>query len=265
MFAELDIDQIEYQRDLEGQYEVRCGRFGVHPRNSYYGNFIVDMAPSYPMSIRLYKTEEYPVLHIQNSKIIYLERVIAEIKAFQRGINREIEAASQKISQVTAPKPQRNYDRPGASSRSVMVKLQLDNSCIVVPRDSKSQDVLIALFERVDALIESDIRSINFPDELKKPFTVVNNKLVVDTSQEYNKGSCPVTVVNANIAKLDLLYINNGLKRAIGNSELAFIIATSPKSPLVMNQWNFDAALQAVFEQFTFSMNAVITCFLYVY
>ena len=97
---------------------------------------------------------------------------------------------------------------------------------------------------------------------MKKPFTVVNNKLVVDTSPEYDKASCSVTVVNANIAKLDLLYINNGLKRAIGTSELAFIISTSPKSPLVMNQWNFDAALQAVFEQFSFSMNMVINCLL---
>lgn len=86
---------------------------------------------------------------------------------------------------------------------------------------------------------------------------VINNKLVVDTSLEYHKKPCAVTVVNANISKVDLLYINEGLKRAIGSSELAFIISTTPKGPMVVNQWNFDAALQAVFEQFTFSMNAV--------
>lgn len=167
MFAELDIAELEFQRDLEGQYEITCTKFGVYPRNSYYNNFLVDMAPAYPMAIRIYKNQEEdsPVLHIQNSKIIYLERVIAEIKAFQRGIQREIETASQKISQVTVTKPQtdlKNYNKAGVSSRSVMFKLQLDNSCIVVPRDSKSQDVFIALFERVDATIGNNITILTF-------------------------------------------------------------------------------------------------------
>ena len=142
-------------------YDIDIGKFSLKPHDSYYNNFILNMAKEETFAIKVIKEKNYPVLKIKNSKIIYLNRVIGEIREFIRSIESEIQLSSQKLAEAKSIKivqeplqTQTNKDdQIFASTKSNVMKIVIEDSCLVIPRSSRSKDIFVLMFKKLEAFI----------------------------------------------------------------------------------------------------------------
>ena len=124
------------------------------------------MSANHRLQIRVEKYNNNPVLKIKNGKIIYISRMITELKEFQKAVERNISIHAQKIADTESLKLAQNPAEEKKSGldtgkKSVM-KLEIENSCLVVPRNSQSKDVFIAMFDKLEAYIGIFFRIVNY-------------------------------------------------------------------------------------------------------
>lgn len=134
-------------------YEAEIGEISLIPYDSYYDNFMVPLDKSLPIKVTLLK-KKHLIIYIENSKVIYMNRVIQEIKQFKAEIEKEIaEHAKNIISHKSLHSINTLTDIDSALQNEHIMRIKFRNSCFVIPRDCNSADVVVMLFDSAEVRI----------------------------------------------------------------------------------------------------------------
>lgn len=101
------------------------------------------------------------------------------------------------------------------------------------------------------------MRILEVPLEIKKPFTVVSQKLIIEKNERTVKLNWPVIVVEAKLFQMDLFYRSDKDKVKIGDIETTLVTFISPIDRMEKHGWIFDSVIEAQAEEFTCSANMV--------
>lgn len=156
VFATFEILSLDYNIDFKPSYTATIGKLSLIPggKECYYDNFFVNLSAHQPMKVQLLKEEEYPTLVLQNCKIIFMHKIIQELKKFKKELTEEILTNSRMImtknsiydkSMSAGIKEEKEKDRENKPMMRILIK----NSCIVVPRTTVSKDALFLFSDHV--------------------------------------------------------------------------------------------------------------------
>jgi len=138
------------------------------------------------------------------------------------------------------------------------MKLEIENSCLVMPRSSHSKDVFIAMFDKLEAYIDKETKLLDIPEKLSGHFTDIGGKKIISKDEQWEKINWPVMVVNAEFSKVDALYVVGHRKINLGNLKKFIVSFTSASTRLERNDWIFDSEIKVAFKDFNMPMN--LTC-----
>jgi len=156
LFA-LDVGGLSFVQNEQEPYRIDIDTFALVSYDSYYKNFITHMSNEHRLQIRIEEYNHSPVVKIKNGKIIYISRLITEIKEFQKAVEKEIMVNAQKLADTESLKlAPKNPETPKAAldtGKKSLFKLEIENSCLVMPRNSHSKDIFVAMFDKMEAYI----------------------------------------------------------------------------------------------------------------
>ena len=143
---------MRYEVDLKGEYRAEIDSLGFMPYDSFYENLVTSLAGGNLTNIRLYKEDGYAVFVGHGCRLIWLARAIREVQLFQRDVTNQLKDSTKYLMlDITDPpskqeQQQKNVERkPG-----FRMKIRLEDSCVVIPRSSKSKDVIVAVAKMIE-------------------------------------------------------------------------------------------------------------------
>jgi len=259
---DIDAGEIHYAQSEQEPYKVDIENLSIIPYDSYYKNFITHMSPAHRLQIRVEKSHTSPVVKIKNAKIIYLSRMITELKEFQKAVEKNISMNAQKLADTEslklAPQPAETKKAELDTGKKSVMKLEFENSCVVMPRSSHSKDVFIALFDKLEAFIDKETKLLDIPEKLNGHFTDIGGKKIISKNEQWEKINWPVMVVNAELSKVNAMYVVGHRKINIGNLKKFIISFISASTRLERDDWVFDSEIKVAFKDFNMPMN--LTC-----
>ena len=133
---------------MNGNYRAEVEDISLKPNDSSYQNIFTNMVKHRPIYTRVYKQDGKPVFHFENCRVTYISRTIKELmkwnKEFTSELNNvalQVTDLSLKASQIKSQSQTEEEEKPTTAP----FKLLFEESCVALPRDSKSKDVLVVL------------------------------------------------------------------------------------------------------------------------
>jgi len=115
------------------------------------------------MIVKFFKEEDYPTLLLQNCKIVFMNRILQELKKFKKELTEDILTNSRMIltkNSVYEKSMPTGIKEEAEIENKPMMKIMITNSCIVVPRTTVSQDALVLFADRVNVKVGKFFRSL---------------------------------------------------------------------------------------------------------
>lgn len=270
MFAILGVASVKYKRDNMSHYEAEIGEISLVPYNSYYDNFMVPLDKSMPLKIILLK-KTHPVLFVENSKVIYMSRVIQEIRLFKIEIEREIAEHARNIANykvLQARNTLQGIDLPWQNKRIMSIKFH--NSCLILPRACDSKDVVVMLFDSAEVRIGKCIfityrkiilgkenQTFKIPSHLEDRFAVVSSNLVVTETAPQTTFITQAVNTKININNANICYSIEHRNIQFGQTEKCVISISTPFGRISKDGWNLEPKVDVEMEDFSFRVNIV--------
>jgi len=165
-FAQIEMRTITVKMNTKWDYDVDIEKISLSPYDSNYTNFFMKLSENQRLVFKIEKSQEYPLIRIQNAKIIYLERVIKELVHFNKELKEEIVEHSKSLLSSTCifdkeyqegadGDRESNIQHPHqeAPEKMPFCKIIAENSVVIIPRNSKSEDFFALHAKKVLATI----------------------------------------------------------------------------------------------------------------
>ncbi len=95
------------------------------------------------------------------------------------------------------------------------------------------------------------------PTTLTRPFTIVNNKFIIEKHETFLPRKCEVKITTVDIENLEALYVVGRRKVQLGNSKKSQVKMILPKEKLERDRWTYDSLLDLSLETFDINANMV--------
>lgn len=139
---------VKFELDMNKEYRGEIDKISLLPHDSYYENIFNNMSKDKPMTFKIYREDKCPVYHFTNCRLIYLSRVLKELTRFNKEVSDSIAKQAETVLDLSVNEPDslsvQSQEIPEEKTTPIF-KLYLDDSCLVVPRDSTSKDVVIIM------------------------------------------------------------------------------------------------------------------------
>jgi len=116
----------------------------------------VDMGKDKTTNIIFYKEDERPTIHVTNCKVIYLGRVLKEFMRFNKEVREQLNKnalETLKYDLDLCQEPMLTKPKPPPKESKSPFKMIFEDSCLVIPRNSKSKDAIVMLGKRSEVTI----------------------------------------------------------------------------------------------------------------
>ena len=147
----MELVATKFEIDVEGDYRAEIDKLLLVPFNSYYGSLFMDVSKDKPMKVKIYKQDNLPVIHLQNSRILLINRAVKELMRFKKEFFDELNNSSNIIldvsSQINKYLDIDNNQDPEQIGGSPY-RIVTEDSYIIIPKDSNSRDVLVLSTKR---------------------------------------------------------------------------------------------------------------------
>ncbi len=139
---------VKFETELNGNYRAEVEDISLQPYESTYQDIFTNMVKDKPMYVRVYKQDGIPVFHFENAKVIYISRTIKELMKFNKELTAELHNVANQVIDLSLRstsqiKIQSNADEEKPKTHPF--KFLFEESCLALPRDSKSKDVLVIM------------------------------------------------------------------------------------------------------------------------
>ena len=147
----MEIVATKFEIDVEGDYRAEIDKLLLVPYNSYYGSLFMDVSKDKPMKVKIYKQDNLPVIHLQNSRIVLINRAVKELLRFKKELFDELNNSSNVILDISSQinkyldiDTNQDPEKIGGSPYRIVT----EDSYLIIPKDSNSRDVLVLSTKR---------------------------------------------------------------------------------------------------------------------
>lgn len=155
-FCKIKLSNLNFEQASDSNFKLDFDIISFEPHDTAYKNVFMSTRKDTPLRLSVRYANDYPEIVIKDAKLTYIARAIKELTLF----NKEIKA---KILENSDDLQERMNEKVGKldSKAEEVVKeepflgIKIINSCLIIPRDSKSPDIFVGNFDEVEAKISN--------------------------------------------------------------------------------------------------------------
>jgi len=256
---------VKFETELNGNYRAEIEDISLQPYESSYQDIFTNMVKDKPMYTRVYKQDGQPVFHFENCKVIYISRTIKELMKFNKEITAELQNVATQVVDLSMKstsqmkiQPNDNEEKPYTAP----FKFLFEESCLALPRDSKSKDVLIIMGKMTQLTFSKEIRYVEIPSRKTSIISVNEKTRTANTIDVLEKIKTKVNLMNVVITGTQMSYAMGQKRLHLVDSQQTTMIIANPAARTTNGTWNYESTLDMSLDDFNISLNAVSFLFI---
>jgi len=262
VFANLGVTGIKFEMELNGNYRAEVENISLKPNDSSYQNIITNMIKDRPMYIRVTKQDGKPHFHFENCRVTYISRTIKELMKWNKEFTAELKNVATQVqdltlraSQIGSLKSQSTLE--DEKPTTAPFKLLFEDSCLALPRDSKSRDVLVIMGRMTEITLGSETRYIEIPTRKATIISVNEKTRTVNMVDVLEKIKTRVSLMNVVISGTQFSYSIANKHIRLGECGQTTMVIANPSTRTTNGTWVYESTLDMDLEDYNISLNAV--------